>query len=118
MFRKIIGIILCLSMLVCLTGCESQNLKDAKTCIDTIIKATGEIAESKYAVSVYSGGSSQQDKIKAAQAQQTLSLNERLVEISTERLSYLYPKLSEKEQQIIKDYLDEAYLSNLIDIWD
>lgn len=118
MFRKTIGIILCLSVLVCLTGCESQNLKDAKKSIDTIVKATAEIAESKYAVSVYSGGSSQQDKIKAAQAQQTLALNERLVEICTEQLSYLYPKMSEKEQQIIRDYLDEAYLSYLIDIWD
>ena len=118
MFRKIIGVVLCLSVLVCLTGCESQDVKDAKECIDQIIKATTEIAENKYTISVYSGSSSQEGMIKKAQAQQSLSLNERIVEISMERFRYLYQNMSEKEQQIIKDYLDEAYLSYLIDIWD
>lgn len=109
---------MCLSVLVCLTGCESQDVKDAKMSIDEILKATSEIAESEYAVSVYSGSSSQQDMMEAVQAQQSMALHERIVGISTERLYYLYQRMSEKERQIIRDYLDEAYLSYLINTWD
>lgn len=116
--KRFLGILLCFAMLICLTGCESQDVKDAKKCIDQIIKATNEIAESEYIVSAYSGSSSQEDKIKVAQAQQILALNERIVEMATEQFGYLYQKMSEKDRQIIRDYLDEAYLSNLIDIWD
>lgn len=116
--KRFLGILLCFAMLICLTGCESQDVKDAKKCIDQIIKATNEIAESEYIVSAYSGSSSQEDKIKVAQARQILALNERSVEMATEQFGYLYQKMSEKERQIIRDYLDETYLSNLIDIWD
>lgn len=109
--KKMLAVLLCISICLCLIGCESKDIKDAKEYIDNIYEMTSENAAMEIEKERCT------DLEREAELIRKIALNEKMVETNTNLLMWIYEDLSEKGKQEIRDYVSDAYYSNLINIW-
>lgn len=111
--KKLFAVLLCISLLVCLTGCgESKDIKEAKECIDNIYQYTNKLTSAQIELK------SCTDEIQKALLENKIALNELLIQDATNILMEIYSNLSEKGQAEVKDYVATANYNNLINIWN
>ena len=115
--KKVLSLILAFLVCLCLCGCESQNLQDAKECVGKIYDYTMDKAALEVELSKYKGGTSVADLARKSSLEGQIDACDMLIEHCTEELHKLFVKLSAEEQQELKDYTQEAFEDMLTDIW-
>jgi len=106
--KKIIALVLALTMVFIMCGCEASDIKKAKECVDNIYEYTNKLSQAKIDFS--------RDPDNDVLYRQ-VALYEGFVETETEYFESLYKSLSEKGQQEVSDYVAEAGLRNIANIW-
>lgn len=115
---RIFPILLCITLVLTLSGCESQNLHEAKEYVAKIYDYTMDKAALEVELSKYKGGTSSADFARVISIEGQIDACDRLIEHCTEKLHKLFVKLSAEEQQKVKDYTKEVFEDMLTDIWN
>ena len=110
--KKLLAVLLCVSLLVCLTGCgESEDIEKAKECIDEIYQDTNILTSLQVELK------SCTDLEREAELGREIALYEIYIQSSTSVLMEIYGDLSEEGRAEVMDYVTKANYDNLIDIW-
>lgn len=110
--KKLLAVLLCVSLLVCLTGCgESKDIEKAKECIDDIYQDTNKLTSLQVELK------SCTDLEREAELEREIALYEIFIQSSTSVLMEIYGDLSEKGRAEVMDYVTKANYDNLINIW-
>jgi len=118
--KKIISVLLvfvmCMSLCAC--GGESEEVTQAKECIDAIYQNTSDMVTLEMGISNLSSKSklTNEEQKRLNLLEVDYAACKKLLELNTNILGMNYEKMSEKEREIIKEYIEEAYLKYLIDI--
>ena len=113
----IISLLICL--MLCLTGCESNNVKEAKEAVDSIYENTNELVRIQSELDTLNSKaylSTEEENEKAMLERQEI-LCETCIEGATYTFKELYLEMSDKNKDIMKEYVKEACVDNVVDIW-
>ena len=116
--KRYISLCMCALLLLCLAGCESAQLQEAKECIDTIYEATSLLAEREAELARYANATTNAERAIKTNLENQVFLCERLIAVNMEKLEDLYGQLSAEERQILKEYAQETLGDYLENVWN
>lgn len=116
---KVGMLLLVIAMCLCLTACESQDLKKAKECIDDIYEETDKMAQIEVDIARLSSKSelSIEEDAKLLSLENQYELCEKSIEMEYDVLENYYDDLSDKEKDVLAEYTEEVldyYIENVI----